>query len=90
MEKIRRHIVFYGSVQGVGFRYRAYHAANRFGVTGYVKNLPDFSVEAELEGTEKDIDSVIIEIEKSPYITIERMKVEKLPLIGDRSFEIRD
>ena len=52
MEKIRRHILFYGWVQGVGFRYRAYYAAMDNGVGGWVRNLPDGSVEAELEGEE--------------------------------------
>ncbi len=31
---IRRHIVFTGSVQGVGFRYRARHATELYGCTG--------------------------------------------------------
>lgn len=90
MEKIRRHIIFYGWVQGVGFRYRAYYAAQENGVTGWVRNLPDGSVEAEVEGTESAIDRMIIQIEKSRFITIERMSVIKLPLEDDRSFEIRD
>ena len=49
MEKIRRHIIFYGYVQGVGFRYRASYIANRFGVTGWVKNCIDGSVEMEAD-----------------------------------------
>ena len=36
MEKIRRHYVFKGRVQGVGFRYKAEYAASRFGVAGGV------------------------------------------------------
>ena len=90
MEKIRKHIVFYGWVQGVGFRFRAYYAARENGVTGWVRNLPDGSVEAEVEGSESDIDRMIIQIEKSRFITIERMEVKKLPLKNDRSFEVRD
>lgn len=35
---IRKEIRFTGSVQGVGFRYRAQYAANGCGVTGWVKN----------------------------------------------------
>lgn len=37
--KIRKHIVFYGRVQGVGFRYYAVNKANQLGLTGWVKNL---------------------------------------------------
>ena len=68
MEKIRRHIVFYGSVQGVGFRYRAYYAAQACGVSGWVRNCYDGSVEMEAEGTEKAIDDMILAIEKGTYV----------------------
>ncbi|MBO7396092.1 MAG: acylphosphatase [Ruminococcus sp.] len=88
-EKIRRHIIFYGSVQGVGFRYRAYHAAQSFGVSGWVKNCWDGSVEMEAEGTEKAIDDMILAIEKGTFVRIENMSVRSLPLHGDYGFEIR-
>ena len=42
--KIRKHIIFYGRVQGVGFRYYAVQKANQLGLTGWVKNLYDGSV----------------------------------------------
>jgi acylphosphatase len=45
----RRYIVS-GRVQGVGFRYFAQDAAVREGVSGFVRNLPDGSVEARVEG----------------------------------------
>ena len=35
---VRKHIIFYGYVQGVGFRYRARHAADLYGCTGWVRN----------------------------------------------------
>ena len=88
-EKIRRHIIFYGSVQGVGFRYRAYHAAQSFGVSGWDKNCWDGSVEMEAEGTEKAIDDMILAIEKGTFVRIENMSVRSLPLHGDYGFEIR-
>lgn len=37
-EEIRYHVIFYGQVQGVGFRYRAYYAAYQLGLTGWVRN----------------------------------------------------
>ena len=89
MEKIRRHIVFYGSVQGVGFRYRAYYAAQACGVSGWVRNCYDGSVEMEAEGTEKAIDDMILGIEKGTFVRIENMSVRSLPLHGDYGFEIR-
>ena len=36
-EEIRYHVIFYGQVQGVGFRYRAYYAAYQLGLTGWVR-----------------------------------------------------
>lgn len=89
MNKIRKHFEFYGAVQGVGFRYRAYHAANLYGVTGWVRNCGDGSVEMEAEGTEDSINSMILSIEKGRFILIENMRVKDIPLAGGSSFEIR-
>ena len=38
-EMIRKHIMFYGRVQGVGFRYHATYKASLLGLTGWVRNL---------------------------------------------------
>jgi len=89
MEKIRRHMIFHGEVQGVGFRYRAYHAANLYGVTGWVMNCPDGSVEMEAEGSEKDICDVLKTVSESSYAYIEDIESEIIPLKNDSSFHIR-
>lgn len=78
---LRQHIVFKGWVQGVGFRYRARHAADLYGVTGWVRNEPDESVSMEIQGTQEQIDNVIIAIEKGTYVSIEHMDVKTIPLI---------
>lgn len=87
--KVRKHIIFYGRVQGVGFRYRAEYAAESFGVSGWVRNLYDGSVEMEAEGTERSIDDMIIAIEKSRYVEIQDMSVKTIPVEGSSYFEIR-
>jgi acylphosphatase len=46
----RRHVLYEGRVQGVGFRWTCQHISKRFSVTGYVKNLPNGSVELVVEG----------------------------------------
>lgn len=56
---IRKKVFVYGAVQGVGFRYRAEHAANMLGVTGWVRNEPDGSVLLEVQGTDEQIDKVL-------------------------------
>ena len=55
MDKITRlHAVVEGQVQGVGYRYWAHHTAERLGgITGYVRNLPDGTVEAMAECAER-------------------------------------
>ena len=84
---LRQHIVFRGWVQGVGFRYRARHAAALYGVTGWVRNEPDGSVSMEIQGTQEQIDNVIIAIEKGTYVSIEHMDVKTIPLIeSERGF----
>ncbi|MBO6231038.1 MAG: acylphosphatase [Ruminiclostridium sp.] len=86
---VRKHIIFYGSVQGVGFRWRAEHAAESYGVSGWVRNLYDGSVEMEAEGTEQSIDNMILAIERGSYIRIDDMKVRNIPPEGSRYFGIK-
>ena len=76
---IRKHIRFWGRVQGVGFRYRAYHAANAVGATGWVRNEYDGSVTMEIQGTEEQIDQVILLIEKGRFFRIENMDARTIP-----------
>lgn len=90
-EKIRKHIIFYGRVQGVGFRYRACYAAQEYGLTGWVRNLYDGTVEMEVQGTETEIDWLIIALDHGRYVSIERMEVKKEPLDEEeKSFRILD
>ena len=85
-EKVRKHIFFYGRVQGVGFRYYAVQKANQLGLTGWVKYLYDGSVEMEVEGQEELIDQLIIFLQNRTYIWIERINAKKIPLQQDSSF----
>lgn len=49
----RLHVTVRGRVQGVGFRWFASDTAESLGLTGWVRNLKDGSVEAEAQGTEE-------------------------------------
>ena len=49
---VRKHIIFYGRVQDVGFRYFSVYKARLLGLAGWVKNLDDGSVEMEVQGKE--------------------------------------
>ncbi|MBO4217860.1 MAG: acylphosphatase [Clostridia bacterium] len=90
MKKVRLHYVFHGVVQGVGFRFRAYHAANMFGVKGYVKNLPDGSVEMEAEGSIEAIGKTVERIRTSMFIDIDSYECVDVPPQGSATFEITD
>jgi acylphosphatase len=64
--RIARRFVVTGRVQGVGFRYFVHDAARREGVTGYVRNLPDRSVEAFVEGEADSVERVERAIRTGP------------------------
>ena len=88
--KVRKHIYFYGRVQGVGFRYYAVQKAGQLGLAGWVRNRYDGSVEMEVEGAEADIDQLILFLQNRTYIWIEDMKVKSMPLQGEYGFYERD
>ena len=77
---IRKRIVFHGFVQGVGFRYRARHAADLYGCTGWVRNEWDGSVTMEIQGEEEQIDQVILAIERGSFVRIENTEVKHIPV----------
>jgi len=84
---VRKHIRFYGSVQGVGFRYRAKNAAEMYGCTGWVTNEWDGSVTMEIQGEEAQIDQVILAIERGTFVRIENMECKTLPVIEEYGFD---
>ena len=87
---IRKRIRFYGCVQGVGFRYRARHAADLIGATGWASNAYDGSVLMEIQGTEAQIDQVIQMINRGTFVQIESMDVQSIPLLKDEYGFITD
>lgn len=60
---IRRRFRFQGHVQGVGFRASTRSIAAGFGVTGWVRNDPDGSVEMEVQGDPAEIELFLMEHE---------------------------
>ena len=62
---IAKHLIFVGRVQGVGFRFTAYHIANRHKLTGFVRNLPDGTVEMLAQGKSEQVNDCIREIQDS-------------------------
>ena len=88
--KIRRRYHFVGSVQGVGFRYQAMYGARNLGLTGWVSNLSDGSVEMEVQGPVAVIDHMIHNLQKGRWIRIEGMESKVIPVVpGERGFQVR-
>lgn len=90
MEQKRRHFVFNGRVQGVGFRYRASYVARSLGVTGWVRNETDGSVEMEAQGSEEQINRMLSILNKDAYIRIDRLDSTDIPFIeNEHEFHVR-
>ena len=86
----RKHFTFYGDVQGVGFRYRARKAAEKLGVTGWVRNEYVGSVTMEVQGTDWQIDQVLAGIREGRYVRIRKTDVRDVPLVeGETEFRLR-
>lgn len=85
----RKHIVFSGNVQGVGFRYYSEHKARQLGLTGWVKNLYNGAVEMEVQGTQEQIDELILFLSNRRFIQIDAMDIRSLDIIeAERDFVI--
>lgn len=90
MEKVRKHFIFEGYVQGVGFRFRAQRAAESRGISGWVRNCYDGSVEMEAEGDPNDIEDMLTALQKNQWAAIESIHERDIPLKNTSSFSIRD
>jgi acylphosphatase len=69
IHEARRYFIS-GMVQGVGFRYFALRAAERLGVTGYVKNLRDGRVEVYAIGGHRALSLLRAELERGPRAAV--------------------
>ncbi len=58
-DKLRAHVIVHGLVQGVWFRQSTKDEADRLGVRGWVRNLPDRTVEALFEGDAKKVEEIV-------------------------------
>lgn len=76
-KKIRAHAIIVGRVQGVFFRMETRQAADRAGVSGWVRNKRDGNVEALFEGDEGSVKSVLEWCrEGPPFAYVKRVDVE--------------
>jgi acylphosphatase len=90
-DKVKLRAIVHGRVQGVNFRYYTCHQARHLGVTGYVRNLWDGTVEVVAEGPRQDVTQLLNWLHKGPRMAfVERVDAEWLPYGGEfRGFEVR-
>jgi acylphosphatase len=70
-------LVVHGIVQGVGFRFAAREAASSCPVTGWVRNLPDGTVEIVASGSADAVARMTAWAHRGPrYASVERVQVD--------------
>ena len=85
MDDIRRvQLKIHGRVQGVFYRSNARTTATRIGLSGWVRNCPDGTVEATAQGTQHDLDELIAWCRQGPPAArVERVEVASVPVEPD-------
>lgn len=87
---VRRRLQVRGRVQGVGFRWATQRAARRIGVAGFVRNLPDGSVEAVFEGSAAQVaEAEAFCAQGPPSARVVSLEASDEPAEGLSEFQIR-
>jgi acylphosphatase len=84
----RKRVLYFGRVQGVGFRYTTRHLANGYAVAGHVRNLPDGSVELAAEGEPDQVDRFLAAVARQMAGYVERDTINEESPTGARGFHI--
>ena len=77
---VRAYIIFSGTVQGVGFRFTVQRYALNLGLKGWVKNLPNGSVEILIEGSRQRIEELCRNIEDDFEGYIQNRDIQFVPV----------
>ena len=64
---MKKYLLIFGKVQGIGFRYWLYKKAIKKNIRGWVKNKITGEVEALLVGNNVDVNEIIKQCEKGPH-----------------------
>ena len=86
----RARVVVSGVVQGVFFRTETRDRARSLGVAGWIRNVPDGTVEAAFEGDDERVDSMVEWCRRGPSgASVEQVEVEWVEPEGEAGFSIR-
>ena len=87
---IRYRVLISGRVQGVAYRDSCRRMAQQHGVTGWVRNLPDGSVEAVFEGSSEDVGRLVDWSRRGPrFAEVADVRVHAEEPEGISEFQIR-
>ncbi|HUY63033.1 MAG TPA: acylphosphatase [Acidimicrobiales bacterium] len=90
LEVVRRHVVVTGRVQGVGFRASCARRAGDLGLVGFVRNMPDGTVEAAFEGEARAVSAMVDWCHRGPGLArVDGVVVGELPPQGETRFTFR-
>ena len=79
-----------GVVQGVGFRWFILRTAQQYGLTGWVRNLSDGSVQVEAEGMRELVEAFLEQARSGPrFSRVTSVSVDWVTAQLDTSFEVK-
>ena len=87
---VRKRVLVSGDVQGVFFRDSCQQLADRHGVGGWVRNLPDGRVEAVFEGEPDDVERLLDwAAQGPPHARVDGVEVQEEAPQGESGFRVR-
>ena len=90
MSRVARHVRVTGQVQGVFFRAWTAEQASKLGLSGWVRNAADGSVEAHVEGERWSVQQLIGQLHRGPPAAeVDGVAEEETDPLGAVGFEIR-
>lgn len=90
MSEARARAVIRGRVQGVFFRAETRDRARSLGLSGWVRNVPDGTVEAVFEGDRERIESILGWCRQGPALAqVDEVQIEWLEPANEEGFAAR-
>ena len=87
---IRKHVYFYGRVQGVGFRWRAVQTTTDLHLTGWVRIMYNGYVGMDVQGNRSLTERLFQELHSDRFIRIEKTEMIQIPTVDDEAdFSVR-
>lgn len=86
---ICKRVCYRGTVQGVGFRMNTKRIAERFAVTGYVRNLPNAQVEVVVAGEADEVERFLAAVAARMVSYIQGHTIEDSSEPSFTTFEVR-